>query len=127
MAPSVPVLSDTNAAAALVAALADAPVEIVEALYIDPKWRLCGKRRFTGTVGDVAVSVRSLVEGAFAANAAYVILAHNHPSGDAEPSKGDLVFTRRLADALALLEMPLADHLIVGRGEITSMRARGLL
>ena len=125
MLPPAPLVTDTDTARALVARLADEPGEVAAALYLDPKWRLCGRRRFPGAAGAVAVQGRALVEHGLAVRARYVILAHNHPSGNPEPSDQDIAITRRLADALQLIDMPLADHLIVTRDAITSMRERG--
>lgn len=127
MPSPAPLVADTDAARALVVHLAREPIEVAEALYIDPKWRLVGRQRFTGAPAMVMLSIRRLVERGFALRAAHVILAHNHPSGDPAPSASDLRLTRRLADALALLDMPLADHLIVTGATITSFRERGLL
>ena len=120
-------IADTDAAHAMFAWLATERVEVAEAVYLDPKWRYCGRSRFTGTIASVSVSIRDLVGDALAADARRILLAHNHPSGDAEPSADDLAFTRRLALVLAELEMPLVDHLIVGNTATVSMRARGLL
>ena len=125
--PTAPVIADAEAARALFAALADEPVEVAEAVYLGPEWRICGRSRFSGTPGSVAVSIRRLVSEALAADAARVLLAHNHPSGDARASAEDIRFTRTLAYVLAALDMPLADHLIATTGGIVSMRQRGLL
>lgn len=64
---------------------------------------------------------------ALAHNAAALILAHNHPSGVAEPSHADKLITRRLKDALALVEIRVLDHLIVGGAVVSSFAERGLL
>jgi DNA repair protein RadC len=68
-----------------------------------------------------------LFREAIRANAAALIVAHNHPSGVAEPSLADQAITRRLKDALALLEIRLLDHFIVGEGEPVSLASRGML
>jgi len=60
-------------------------------------------------------------------NAAAVIFAHNHPSGVAEPSQADVRITQRLKDALALVEVRVLDHFVVGEGEGTSLAERGLI
>jgi len=60
-------------------------------------------------------------------NAAAVILAHNHPSGVAEPSRADIQLTRRLSDALALVDIRVLDHLVIGDGDGVSLAERGLL
>ncbi len=120
-------ITDVASARALVAGLADERIETADVLYLNPKWRLCGRRRFVGAPGAVTIPVRALIAAGLVLDARYVVLAHNHPSGDPEPSARDLAFTRRLADALRLIEMPLADHLIVTRDAITSFRERKLL
>ena len=101
------------------------------ALAAHPLGRVAPRRRrgscATFAAGAVAVQGRALVEHGLAVRARYVILAHNHPSGDPEPSTDDLAFTRRLAETLRTIDMPLADHLIVTRDTITSLRERGLL
>jgi DNA repair protein RadC len=120
-------VTDVDTARRLLGWLACAEKEAAEALYLDPEWRLCGRHRFEGSRGAVLVPIRALVAKGLAADARYVVLGHNHPSGDAEPSARDLAFTRRLVDLLWLIEMPLADHLVVSRDRTTSMRERGLL
>ena len=127
MSPPALLVDDSAAARALVAALADAPVEVAETVYLDPKWRILLRHRFAGGADMIRLPARQLVQRGLEVDARYVILAHNHPSGDPEPSAADIVVTRRLSDALRLIDMPLADHLIVARGGIVSMRERGLL
>jgi DNA repair protein RadC len=73
------------------------------------------------------VHPREVVKAAMRHNSAAVILAHNHPSGVAEPSRADEAITRRLKDALALVDVRVLDHLIVGGSEITSLAERGLV
>ena len=68
-----------------------------------------------------------MVKEALAINAAAIILAHNHPSGVAEPSQADERITRRLKSALELVDIRLLDHLIIGQAETTSLASRGLL
>ena len=68
---------------------------------------------------------REVVKLALEKNAAAVIIAHNHPSGVAEPSNADISITQRLTAALALVDIPLLDHFIVGRGDITSLANQG--
>jgi DNA repair protein RadC len=82
---------------------------------------------FRGTIDGTSVYPREVVKEALATNAAAVILAHNHPSGVAEPSQADERITRRLKAALELVDIRLLDHLIIGDGETTSMARRGLL
>jgi DNA repair protein RadC len=70
---------------------------------------------------------REVAKEALALNAAEVILAHNHPSGNSEPSRADEFLTRALRDALALVEVRVVDHLIVGDAEVCSFAERGML
>jgi DNA repair protein RadC len=73
------------------------------------------------------VHVREVVKQALARNAAAVVVAHNHPSGVAEPSIADQMVTQRLKEALSLVEVRLLDHLVVGDGVCESFAERGLL
>ncbi len=82
---------------------------------------------FRGTLNGTAVYPREVVRRALAHNAAAVILVHNHPSGVAEPSRADELLTRRLKEALDLVEVRLMDHIIVGDGEMAVFSERGLL
>ena len=80
-----------------------------------------------GTIDGTGVYPREVVKEALARNAAAVILAHNHPSGVAEPSASDERITRRLRSALELVDIRLLDHLVIGDGVSTSMASRGML
>jgi len=82
---------------------------------------------FRGTLDCASVYPREVVKRALAANAAAVILAHNHPSGCAEPSQADRQITGTLREALALVGVRVLDHLVVGRGESASLAERGWL
>jgi DNA repair protein RadC len=82
---------------------------------------------FRGTIDGASVHPREVVKQALARNATSVILAHNHPSGVAEPSQADEVITTRLRDALALVDIRVLDHLIVGDGTCTSLAERGIV
>ncbi len=82
---------------------------------------------FKGTLDGAAVYPREVVQRALQLNAAAVILAHNHPSGVAEPSQADRRITERLQAALALLDIRVLDHIIVGAGQLYSFAERGLL
>lgn len=97
-------------------------------LYLDNRHRVLHfDELFRGTIDGTSVYPREVVKEALAANAAAVILAHNHPSGVAEPSQADEHITRRIKSALELVDIRLLDHLIVGRTETTSLAARGVL
>lgn len=80
---------------------------------------------FEGTIDAASVYPREVVKRALHHNAAALILAHNHPSGVAEPSQADRRITRRLTDALALVDIRVLDHFVVGDGEVVSFAERG--
>lgn len=82
---------------------------------------------FRGTIDGTSVYPREVVKHALEKNAAAIILAHNHPSGVAEPSQADERITRRLKSALELVDIRLLDHLIIGGNNCTSLASRGLL
>jgi len=112
----------------LVAELRDRDYEVFGCLYLDSRHRLTGfEELFTGTIDGASVHPREVVKRALARRAAAVILVHNHPSGVAEPSRADEVITLRLRDALALVDIRVVDHLIVGEGACVSLAERGLL
>ena len=82
---------------------------------------------FRGTIDAAAVYPREIVKQALARNAAAVILAHNHPSGIAEPSQSDQLITRRIRDALELVDVRLLDHFVIGDNACVSLASRGML
>ena len=82
---------------------------------------------FKGTIAAASVHPREVVKAALAHNAAAIILAHNHPSGVAEPSQADIRITSRLGEALALVDVRVLDHIVVGGGEVVSFAERGLI
>jgi DNA repair protein RadC len=97
-------------------------------LFLDNRHRVLRfDEMFRGTIDGTSVYPREVVKEALAINAAAVILAHNHPSGVAEPSQADERITRQLKSALGLVDIRLLDHLIIGAGETTSMASRGLV
>ncbi len=102
--------------------------EVFAALFLDNRHRVIAYREmFQGTIDAAAVYPREVVKRCLALNAAAVIFAHNHPSGVAEPSDTDVRLTRRLVDALALIDVRVLDHLIIGQGVQTSLAERGLM
>ena len=110
------------------ARLRDLPHELFCCIYLDNRHRILSfEELFRGTIDGTSVYPREVVKQALSVNAAAVILAHNHPSGVAEPSQADERITRRLKAALELVDIRLLDHLIVGDGGTTSLAARGLL
>jgi DNA repair protein RadC len=112
----------------LIARLRDRPYEVFCCLYLDNHNRLIAfDELFRGSVSGANVHPREVVRQALARNAVGVIAAHNHPSGIAEPSQCDELVTRRLREALALVDIRLVDHLVVGDGRCVSFAERGLL
>ena len=102
--------------------------EVFAALFLDNRHRVIEYRElFRGTIDSAAVYPREVVKRCLSVNAAAVIFAHNHPSGVAEPSDTDVRLTRKLVDALALVDVRVLDHLIVGQGVQTSLAERGLM
>jgi len=101
--------------------------EVFACMFLDNQHRVITfKQMFRGTIDGASVYPREVVKEALAHNAAAVIFAHNHPSGVAEPSQADQQITKRLKDALALVDVRVLDHLVVGQ-EVVSFAERGLL
>lgn len=112
----------------LLAHLRDRPFEVFCCLHLDNRHRLIAfEEMFRGTLNGASVHPREVVREALVRNAAAVIFAHNHPSGAIEPSQADELITRRLKDALALVDVRVLDHLIVGDGRCYSFAEHGLL
>jgi DNA repair protein RadC len=102
--------------------------EVFAALFLDSRHRvIASEKMFFGTIDGSEVHPREVVRQALAHNAAAIILAHNHPSGVAEPSAADRQITRRLQDALALIDVRVLDHFIIAGSSTFSFAARGLL
>ena len=120
--------SPTDTEAFLKARLRDRAHEVFCCIYLDNRHRVLGfEELFRGTIDGTSVYPREVVREALDVNAAAVILAHNHPSGVAEPSQADERITRRLRSALELVDIRLLDHLVIGDGAATSLAARGLI
>jgi DNA repair protein RadC len=120
--------SPADTEAYLRAHLRDLQHEVFCCLFLDNRHRVLRfTELFRGTIDGTSVYPREVVKEALAENAAAVILAHNHPSGVAEPSQADERITRRLKAALELVDIRLLDHLIVGDGAATSLASRGLI
>jgi DNA repair protein RadC len=112
----------------LLARLRDRPHEVFGCIYLDNRHRVIRfEELFRGTIDGTSVYPREVVKEALAVNAAAVILAHNHPSGVAEPSQADERITRRIKSALELVDIRLLDHLVIGDGHTTSLASRGLV
>ncbi len=102
--------------------------EVFMVLFLDAQFRLVRcEEMFRGTLTQTSVYPREVVRRALELNAAAVVLAHNHPSGHAEPSRSDEFLTQTLKTALALVDVRVLDHFIVGKGVVVSMAERGLL
>ncbi|MGF1644881.1 MAG: DNA repair protein RadC [Thiotrichales bacterium] len=107
--------------------LRDYPKEVFACLFLDTRHRLLDFEELSqGTIDGASVHPREVVRAAIKHNAAAVILAHNHPSGVAEPSMADRQITQRLKDALALVDVRVLDHIVVG-DEVVSMAELGLI
>jgi DNA repair protein RadC len=97
-------------------------------LWLDNRHRILGiEKLFTGTIDGASVYPREVVRAALQINACAAILAHNHPSGVAEPSAADRAITRELIEALKLVGVRVLDHVVVSAGSTVSMAARGLM
>lgn len=102
--------------------------EVFLVLYLDANHRLIeAQELFRGTLTQTSVYPRELVKGALARNAAALAVAHNHPSGRAEPSHADEFLTRTLKSALCLVDVHVIDHFVVAGDQITSFAESGLL
>ena len=108
--------------------LADYRHEVFGCLFLDTRHRVIALRElFQGTIDGASVYPRVVVQQALDFNAAATIFFHNHPSGVAEPSHADEAITRRLKDALALIDVRVLDHVVVSAGDSVSFAERGLL
>jgi DNA repair protein RadC len=124
----VELTNPTAAADFLRLRLAPLEHEVFGCLFLDTRHRvLAFEVMFRGTIDSATVHPREVVKAALTRNAAAVILSHNHPSGFAEPSSADGAITRRLVEALALVDVRVLDHIVVGTEGTVSMAARGLL
>ncbi|MDY0049926.1 MAG: DNA repair protein RadC [Halothiobacillaceae bacterium] len=112
----------------LSAHLRSRPQEVFCALFLDNRHRVIAfEELFQGTIDGASVHPREVVRRCLHHNAAALIFAHNHPSGVAEPSAADHAITLRLRDALALIDVRVLDHLVVGDGQMVSLAERGVL
>lgn len=108
--------------------LRDQGREIFHVLFLDGRHRLiCAESLFFGTINSATVHIREVVKRGLELNAAALIIAHNHPSGVAEPSQADIRLTERIKEALNLVDIRLLDHFVVGDGEPLSLAERGLI
>jgi DNA repair protein RadC len=108
------------------ARLSHYPYEVFCALFLDARNRMIAfEEMFRGTFNGATVHVREVVRSCIRHNAASIIFAHNHPSGTAEPSEEDRAVTVHLRHALALIDVRLLDHFVIGNGAVVSMAERG--
>lgn len=102
--------------------------EHFEVAFLDTRHRLItAERLFSGSHQGAEIHARVVAQRALALNAAAVLLAHNHPSGHAEPSAADRAITTRLQEAMALIDVRVLDHFVVTTQQAVSMAARGLM
>lgn len=107
---------------------ADLEHEVFVVLFLSNRHKLIKlEEMFRGTIDGASVYPREVVKRALQLNAAAVIFAHNHPSGLPEPSQADELITRRLKEALALVDVRVLDHLVIGTDFVESFAERGLL
>lgn len=102
--------------------------EVFIVLFLDARSRLiAAEEMFRGTLTQTSVYPREVVKRALHHNASAVILAHNHPSGNLEPSTADTTLTRTLKEALGMVDVRVLDHMIVAGPEVLSFAERGLI
>jgi len=120
--------SPIDVKAYLTAKLAGLDHEVFAVLFLDNRHRLIEYvEMFRGTLDGASVHPREVVKEALRFNAAAVILAHPHPSGNSQPSQADKAITRQLKEALALIEVRVLDHIVVAGNDVVSFAERGLL
>ena len=108
--------------------MAHLTIERVRVLYLDSRNRLIlDQHVHDGTVDEASIHPREVIGTAINRGASALILVHNHPSGNPEPSKADIHITRRIAEAARLVNVTLHDHVIIGREGHVSLRAKGLI
>lgn len=102
--------------------------EVFVVIFLNSRHRVLKvEEMFRGTIDGASVHPREVVKAALLNNAAAVILAHNHPSGEAAPSQADEIITARLKEALALIDVRVLDHIVIGNPYMTSFAEQGLL
>lgn len=112
----------------LMSELSGRDYEVFACLFLDNKHRVIKfDELFYGTINSASVYPREVVKRALKYNAAALILTHNHPSGIADPSDADIAITKRLVDALSLIDVRVLDHFVIGDGYCVSLTERGLM
>ena len=123
-----PITSPAHTSRYVVSRLRGRANEVFAALFLDNRHQVIAfEELFQGTVDGASVHPRVVARRALTLNAAALVACHNHPSGVAEPSLADRAITGRLRDALALVDVRLIDHFVVGDGEVVSFAERGWL
>lgn len=118
----------SSAAQFLIPKMAELEHEVFVVMFLDVRHHLIEySEMFRGTYNSAQVHPREVVKEALRFNAASVILAHNHPSGNSDPSSADRHITQMIKNALALVDVSVLDHFVIGGGDYTSFAARGLL
>jgi DNA repair protein RadC len=104
------------------------PYEVFACLFLDNRHRvICYEELFRGTINGASVHPREVVKRALEHNAAALIFAHNHPSGSLKPSQADKTITEQLKNALALVDIRVLDHIIIGEGKPASLAEQGMI
>jgi DNA repair protein RadC len=102
--------------------------ERLGAVFLDSRQRVLERREiYVGTINNALVSTRDIIACALLQNATGIVAYHNHPSGNPEPSEDDMKFTKKLTESLALIDIELVDHLIIGAHRYYSMQEKGLM
>jgi len=120
-------LADASSASGLFAPLAEAAGEVMAFAYLDAEQHILGLRHARGSIDRLALPIRTIAADALAFDAAGVVMAHNHPSGDPAPSATDIDSTRSLLQVARPIGLAVRDHLIFGGGTFVSFREQGLL
>lgn len=108
--------------------LGERQTEVFGVVYLDNRHRiLADEELFQGTVNGTSIHPRVVVQRSLHVNAAALILYHNHPSGDPEPSMADRTITKRLKEVLGVVDVRVLDHIVIGREGVVSLAERGLL
>lgn len=106
----------------------DLPTEEVWVLYLDTRHNIIGSEMVSrGGIAGAGLQPRDIFKGALLANAAAILMAHNHPSGNSKPSPDDIATTKSLQKAADILQIEFLDHVVVGHGETTSFKEYGYL
>ena len=108
--------------------LGELPSEQIHVMFLDTKNKIIGISQISmGTINACTISAREIFQAALLANATFIALVHNHPSGDPTPSDSDISITKVIDNAGKLMNIPLLDHVIIGNGEYISLKAKGII